>query len=86
MSSTERQERLATLGIYSTDDELLWLAREMDDHTGGNDEIVMDWGNYSIKCIAGSAGCSELKSRLRDLAIDYLRLKKKELSEKKAVV
>lgn len=79
MSDTEQR-------IYSTDDELLWLAREMDDHTSGNTTILLDWGNCSIECKAGSAPCSELKNRLRDLAIDYMRLKKKELSEKKAMV
>lgn len=72
--------------IYSTDEQLLWLASQMDDCTSGNSKILLDWGNCSIDCNAGSAPSPELKSRLQDLAVDYLRLKKKELSEKQAVL
>ena len=77
-----RLNRLRELGITSTDEELLWLAREMDDHTCGNSVILLDWGNAEIQCLAGIAPCNELKNRLRDMAIDYMRLKKKEMAEK----
>lgn len=63
--------------IYSTDDQLMWLAKEMNDHTCGNDTIFLDWWNHSIKC-----NSMELKNRLVDLANDYMRLKNKELVEK----
>jgi hypothetical protein len=68
--------------IYSTDDQLMWLAGSMNDCTCGNTTISMDWGNVEIQCFAGSAPSMELKNRLVDLANDYMRLKKKELEEK----
>lgn len=51
-------------------DTLLWLAKEMDDHTHGNETIFLDWGNYSIKC-----NSCELKNLLVELAKDYVRLR-----------
>jgi hypothetical protein len=59
-------------------DSLLWLARELDDHTAGNHVIRLDWGNLAIECKAGVGDCCELKNLLSDLARDYLRLRKAE--------
>lgn len=51
-------------------DTLLYLARNLDDHTSGNETIVMDWGNVRIDCHD-----TRLKSLLVELARDYLRLR-----------
>lgn len=69
--------------ILSTEEELLWLAEEMDDCTGGNSNILLDWGNYEIKCTDGSAPCPELKSRLVDLVRDWKRMKNNEIENQK---
>ena len=60
-------------------EQMLWLARELDDHTGGNETISLDWGRFSVTCSSG-----ELKALLTDLARDYTRLKTQEIESAKA--
>lgn len=62
-------------------DQLLYLARQMDDRTSGNDQINMDWGNAWIRCTD-----SYLKDLLVDLANDYVRLRKMESDVKNAII
>jgi hypothetical protein len=54
---------------------MLWLARELDDHTGGNETISLDWGRFSVTCSS-----RELKVLLTHLANDYTRLKTQEIA------
>jgi hypothetical protein len=61
--------------LASSDEQLLWLANQMNDHTIGNSTFVIDWGNHTIAC-----GSPELKNRLSDLVADYRRLKANELT------
>lgn len=67
------------------EDRMYHLAREMDDRTGGNSEIVMDWGNISIHCKALGGDSPELKELLVAMAKDYVRLRDQEAAVLKAM-
>lgn len=67
-------------------DDKLWLAKQLDDHTGGNSTILVDWGNFTIDCKAGIAPSTDLKNLLSEMAKDYVRLREKEVETQTVVV